>query len=38
MFKKIIRIIFYNKESNYLDSQLWIQKILLEKKYIKKNI
>tara|TARA_B100001121_G_C18585472_1_gene571866 strand:+ start:476 stop:589 length:114 start_codon:yes stop_codon:yes gene_type:complete len=37
MLKKIFKIILNNKELNGLDSQFWIQKILLEKKFLKKN-
>ena len=37
MIKKIIQIILKNKELKDLDSQFWIQKILLEKKFLKKN-
>jgi len=38
MIKKLILLVLSNKSSNQLDSQFWIQKILLEKKFIKKNI
>tara|TARA_Y100000992_G_scaffold298124_1_gene262780 strand:+ start:2089 stop:2205 length:117 start_codon:yes stop_codon:yes gene_type:complete len=37
MIKKLIKIILNNKKFCDLDSQFWIQKILLEKKFIKKN-
>jgi len=32
MLKKLILLVLNSKDSNQLDSQLWIQKILLEKK------
>ncbi len=38
MIKKLILLISNNKDINKLDSQFWIQKILLEKKFLKKNI
>jgi len=38
MLKKLILSILENKDLNKLDSQFWIQKILLEKKFKKKSI
>ncbi len=38
MFKKLILLVLRNKDLNQLDSQFWIQKILLEKKFSKRNI
>ena len=38
MIKKLILLVLMNKSSNQLDRQFWIQKILLEKKFIKKSI
>ena len=38
MLKKLILRVLNNRDSNQLDSQFWIQKILLEKKFIKKSI
>tara|TARA_B100001057_G_scaffold301051_1_gene301221 strand:- start:1288 stop:1404 length:117 start_codon:yes stop_codon:yes gene_type:complete len=38
MLKKLISFVLQNKDLNQLDSQIWIQKILLEKKFRKKNI
>jgi len=38
MIKKLILLVLMNKSSNQLDSQFWIQKILLKKKFIKKSI
>jgi len=37
MLKKLILLVFNNKDSNQLDSKFWIQKILLEKKFNKEN-
>tara|TARA_B100000902_G_scaffold375316_1_gene405182 strand:- start:616 stop:732 length:117 start_codon:yes stop_codon:yes gene_type:complete len=36
MLKKLINIILDNKESGDLDSQFWIQKILLKQKFYRK--
>jgi len=38
MLKKLILLILQNKDSNQLDSQFWIQKILLEKKFSRRDI
>jgi hypothetical protein len=37
MIKKLISKILKNKDFNALDSQVWIQKITLEKKFNKNN-
>jgi hypothetical protein len=37
MIKKLILKILKNKDFNLLDSQVWIQKIILEKKFSKNN-
>ena len=37
MIKKLISKILKNKDLNSLDSQVWIQKIILEKKFNKNN-
>ena len=37
MIKKLISKILKNKDLNPLDSQVWIQKIILEKKFNKNN-
>jgi len=37
MIKKLISKILKNKDFNPLDSQVWIQKIILEKKLNKNN-
>ena len=37
MIKKLISKILKNKDFNQLDSQVWIQKIILEKKFNKNN-
>ncbi len=37
MIKKLISKILKNKDFNSLDSQVWIQKIILEKKFNKNN-
>ena len=37
MIKKLISKILKNKDFNLLDSQVWIQKIILEKKFNKNN-
>jgi len=38
VLKKLFLLILNKKNLNQLDSQLWIQKILLEKKFMKKGI
>tara|TARA_B100001057_G_scaffold492886_1_gene586209 strand:- start:4260 stop:4376 length:117 start_codon:yes stop_codon:yes gene_type:complete len=37
MLQKLILLVLNNKNPNQLDSQFWIQKILLEKKFEKIN-
>jgi hypothetical protein len=37
MFKKLLNILIQPKINNYLDAKIWIQKILLKKKYRKIN-
>ena len=38
MLKKLFLLILNKKNLNQLDSQFWIQKILLEKKFMNKGI
>tara|TARA_B100001057_G_scaffold273256_1_gene273594 strand:+ start:2067 stop:2183 length:117 start_codon:yes stop_codon:yes gene_type:complete len=38
MIKKIISLFLNNEVNSQLDSKLWIQKILLERKFNKKSI
>jgi len=33
MIKKLLNMFLQPKESNYIDAKIWIQKILLEKKF-----
>jgi len=35
MIKKLLNMLLQPKESNYIDAKIWIQKILLEKKFKK---
>ena len=37
MFKKILISLIQPKVTSYMDAKMWIQKILLEEKYKKKN-
>ena len=37
MIKKLLKTLIQPKVSAYLDAKIWIQKILLEEKYRKKN-
>ena len=37
MIKKLINLVFSNKKIRNLDSEIWIQKILLDEKFNKKN-
>tara|TARA_B100001027_G_C16225651_1_gene312014 strand:+ start:66 stop:182 length:117 start_codon:yes stop_codon:yes gene_type:complete len=35
MIKKLLNRLFQPKESTYIDAKIWVQKILLEKKFRK---
>jgi len=37
MIKKLLKTLIQTKKSTYIDAKIWIQKILLEEKYRKKN-
>ena len=37
MIKKLLKTLIQPKVSTYIDAKVWIQKILLEEKYRKKN-
>ena len=37
MIKKLFKTLIQPKVSNYVDAKIWIQKILLEEKYVKIN-
>tara|TARA_B100001057_G_scaffold186249_1_gene187027 strand:- start:3241 stop:3357 length:117 start_codon:yes stop_codon:yes gene_type:complete len=37
MIKNLLNSLFKNKENEYIDAKIWIQKILLEEKFKKIN-